>query len=152
MKLVRSVGATCALAALVTFGTGSRPAEAEPVSFTDHVTFTYEGQSVTCTFTGVSEVLYQPVDGGFWSIDVSTRLTDDDAECREALQGTQATSSHRRSEDEPFEYAWSSGQESAELYVEVRSLVDVNAAHGASFECDEFETQPCAFGFETNPK
>jgi hypothetical protein len=153
MRLRTKALAVAAGAVPLLFG-GTTPAEAsEAVSATQTFTFERSRSSVTCTFTGTSQVEYFAESDAPTAILARTLLVDDhnDPNCR-SLGYAFVEVAFKRDGASTFEYAYSVSDDfDANVGLRLEgAIVDVVVRHGASYDCDA--SRPCTGTFITNPK
>ena len=153
MRLRKKLVAAGLLAGLPLLGIGATPAEATQVR--RNLTFTFEGQEVTCTVAGSGNSYFQE-DSGYSVINGATGLNDADPACHEAIVEIYVDASYRRDPDDDPDHV-SSGLANAE-HVSINVLVhstlsSVVVSHTAVFLCDnEPFSSTCPLTFTTYTK
>ena len=153
MQFRAKLAAAGLLAGLPFLGVGATPADATQVR--RNLTFTFEGQEVTCTVAGSGNSYFQE-DSGYSVINGATDLDDDDEACHEAIVEIYVDATYRRDPGDDPDHV-SSGLADAErvsIDVLVRgTLSSVVVSHTAVFLCDnEPFSSTCPLTFTTYTK
>ena len=149
---LRAKAAAAAAAGGLSFGLiGASPADAgELAQATKDFTFTFQGQSITCTVRGYSQVSF--VDGRTY-IEFATEHVDADSACKSAVRLVNAGVDYWREEGSLSEFALATGRGVAVGSIGVDGpIIDAAAIHSANFACDTDTRLGCSFTFGTDPK
>jgi hypothetical protein len=115
-------------------------------------TFGYEGQPVTCTVRGYSEVDYDELGGV--ALYYQTTMVDDERRCKDAFVAVAAVMQYWRGEEGESEEALVDSYSTSAngvLRFSNTDLRDAVAHHTAYFSCDEEPVLGCQFSFDTDP-
>jgi hypothetical protein len=145
--LLAGAGASVPLAGLLAQPAG---AAAKFANISEDFTFVRNGQEVTCTVVAASSVDYDS-ERDLTSLQVHTRLDDDDQLCRDSVSATDATGLYQVSDGktESLHSASDSHWTQASL-LRTGPVTSMTVWHNVYFRCDGQSS--CGFEMNTSPK